>query len=990
MQARLLSVITPRHTRLHRAPDSQSFLRAVAELVPAGPAARRTAVIAATSAAAAQLRQSLENIIPRAITLPAIVSRDEWYASLHERLPQAAPRLADVDREVMLRSAASEAIQDGAEPPFRLRPGLIAEMLAFYDALRRQHRTVEAFERLLAGTLEPSVEIDRGARRLLQQTRFLAAAFRAFERKMAACPCLDEHGIRALASSTPLTLPLEQVIVTVADRAADPFGLWPADFDLLTRMPGLQRVDVIATEHLLATGFHERVSELLPGLEEIRAATASSAQPVLVIPSPEEGGGNARWFVSRDREEELVAVARMMKDSERAGDRFAVVFQNPLPYLYLARKVFDNAGIAYQTFDALPLAAEPAAAAFDLVCTFVTSGFTRASTVALLRSPHFSFGVEERDVGALDVALSEGHYHGGRDDLVRLVDGWDAAATGRHAARLQRAVCAGRAALEAADELASLAHDAPAGEHLDTLLGFLRRHQKGVRPLFLDDAEEKGAVPLFAERQLRAHAAIHTLLVGLRDAHARYDQSPIALPDVVAMARRWIEAQTFTPRSGERGIQLLDARAARYADVDEIRIVGLVEDEWPDRSARNIFYTPHLLGQLGWAGDAPHLAAERAAFRDLLSLPRERVSLSTFTLENDALASASQFLDETGEIGLSTCEQPVEPLRRIFVREALTSDSIVPGMLTTQSAEWLSLRASRTSGDDEAFHGKAGGHRPEAHAVSAVEQYLVCPFKYFAKYVLDLEEEVDEEPTLMPQARGRFLHDVFQAFFAEWQQAGRGAITPRTLARAIDEFAAVAERQLARLPATDRAIERTRLLGSAAAAGLGERVLRIEAGRRTELLERLLERSLDGEVELAAADGKRRIRVRGTADRIDLLADRTLRLLDYKSGRAPKRARAIQLPVYGAAAVEHLEGYRGHHWRLVEAGYVALGGPYAFVAVNARNETLDRAIEEGQRRFVGTIDRIAAGEFPVTPDEPFLCTLCPYPSVCRKDYVGDE
>jgi len=26
----------------------------------------------------------------------------------------------------------------------------------------------------------------------------------------------------------------------------------------------------------------------------------------------------------------------------------------------------------------------------------------------------------------------------------------------------------------------------------------------------------------------------------------------------------------------------------------------------------------------------------------------------------------------------------------------------------------------------------------------------------------------------------------------------------------------------------------------------------------------------------------------------------------------------------------------------------------------------------------------------VRPDEPFLCNWCPYPGVCRKDYVGDE
>ena len=108
-------------------------------------------------------------------------------------------------------------------------------------------------------------------------------------------------------------------------------------------------------------------------------------------------------FVHRDREEELIAIARRLK-AGRAGpppslDRVAVVFKRPLPYLYLAREVFGSAGLPYQAFDALPLAAEPFAAALDLVFEFVESGFTRRSMVALLRSPHFVFRHDDRPIG---------------------------------------------------------------------------------------------------------------------------------------------------------------------------------------------------------------------------------------------------------------------------------------------------------------------------------------------------------------------------------------------------------------------------------------------------------------------------------------------------------------------------------------------------------------------------------------------------------------
>ena len=62
-----------------------------------------------------------------------------------------------------------------------------------------------------------------------------------------------------------------------------------------------------------------------------------------------------RW---RDRSS---AVRREIWNGPRSS------FQRPLPYLYLARQVFPDAETPYQALDSLPLAAEPFAAALDLV-----------------------------------------------------------------------------------------------------------------------------------------------------------------------------------------------------------------------------------------------------------------------------------------------------------------------------------------------------------------------------------------------------------------------------------------------------------------------------------------------------------------------------------------------------------------------------------------------------------------------------------------------
>ena len=88
------------------------------------------------------------------------------------------------------------------------------------------------------------------------------------------------------------------------------------------------------------------------------------------------------------------------------------------------------------------------------------------------------------------------------------------------------------------------------------------------------------------------------------------------------------------------------------ARIDELRLVGLVESDWPERAARNIFYPASLLAQLGWPADQDRLSASRTRFQDLLRLPRTRVSLSTFTLEEDAIVSPSPLLEDVDAVGL--------------------------------------------------------------------------------------------------------------------------------------------------------------------------------------------------------------------------------------------------------------------------------------------------------------------------------------------------
>jgi RecB family exonuclease len=961
-------VITPRTTRLWRTPDLKAFQRAIVDLIPLDPfAAADCAVIVPSRGAAEALHRTIEDVSLHAAgvrAIPDLLTREEFYAHVRARLPAAPAPLSAFEREVLLRRSANDAAEAGAEPPFNVRAGLVAAILELYDDLRRMNKTVADFDRLLSGTLEPGAGYDRGAARLLQQTRFLVETFERFEAALAGTGRADEHAFREyLLSSDGQSY--RHVIVTVGDRAVDSNGLWTADFDLLARLHGLETLDVVSTDGLLDAGFQQRLHDLLPGIEERRYARAS---PLPVLVTPDSGDAPALVLVCRDREEELAESVRSIK---RAGggarlDRTAIVFQRPLPYLYLARQVFTEGRVPWQAFDALPLAGEPFAAAIDLVFSAAAAEYTRAALLSLLRSPHLHFetdGVvlDAEALAALDRAMIDRKYLGGVDRLRAFADGGDAAAS---------------IAASAAIELEGALNGGTASAQIDGVLAFIRSHER----LPLPEDEWHG-------RHMRARAAVLSALETLRDAHAAYDDRPLSVAELSGAVRRWIEGQTFSLRRGDSGVLLLDARAAAYADLDDVRIVGLIESEWPEPSPRSIFYPQSLLAQLGWPSETDRIRAARVLFQELLRLPHRRVALSTFSLENDALVSPSVLLDDVAAVGLPVERMAADDRRtRVFTHEALAIEPLAADAVTGEASEWLAMRVHR-AGAERTPAGRSDPAPAPTYAVSRVETYLACPFRYFAAQVLRLPEERDVQGWMTPQERGVFMHEVFEEFFERWQAAGRGAITCANVAEAIEAFREIAERRLADLPEGDRALERTFLLGSAAAPGLAERAFAFEIEDGVEVRERLLEYELKGTFTFAADGRTRQIPIRAKADRIDLLEDGTMRVIDYKLSRPPDRKRALQLPIYGVAAQQALDGHGGRRWTLSRAGYVAFKHKGAFADIG---QNLDGAVADGQARLIAAVDGIERGEFPVRPEDPFLCTWCPYPTVCRKDYVGDE
>jgi RecB family exonuclease len=276
--------------------------------------------------------------------------------------------------------------------------------------------------------------------------------------------------------------------------------------------------------------------------------------------------------------------------------------------------------------------------------------------------------------------------------------------------------------------------------------------------------------------------------------------------------------------------------------------------------------------------------------------------------------------------------------------------------------------------------------------VSKVDRYVDCPFKYFSETILRLPEEREEMSGLTPLERGTLVHALFEEFYRAWQVEGRGTITPATLPDALERFEAIAHAAFARLPAADRALEETRLLGSIVARGIAERVFELEADDGGDVVDRLVEIDLHGTFMFPQLSGiiQKPIDIRGKADRIDVFRDGSLRIVDYKLSRLPDES-SVQIGAYAHCAQQWLQHRDGRTHPVRAAMYIAFGDDRRLEArLGGSDQPVEMAVAARASEFAAKIELIEAGQFPPRPLRPGDCQFCRFAGVCRKEYALDE
>jgi ATP-dependent helicase/nuclease subunit B len=304
-------------------------------------------------------------------------------------------------------------------------------------------------------------------------------------------------------------------------------------------------------------------------------------------------------------------------------------------------------------------------------------------------------------------------------------------------------------------------------------------------------------------------------------------------------------------------LAILGTQEARLLHFDLVILGGLNEGTWPANAANDPFLSRPMRAALGL--EAPERRIGLAA-HDFLSLGAAPAVLMTRALKQDGAPTV-----------------PSRWLQRI-----------------TQLAAGLkaetSLRASKLLDHARALDAappvdrvRRPAYVPRAHlpglTITDVETWLRDPYAVYAKHILGLKvlRPLEEEPG--PRERGIAVHAALEAFHTEFPSDLPDDAETHLMRHgdaAFRDVGATSEVLALWRPRFARAVRW--FVGA-------ERERRAAAARSHA--------EVKGRMEMPRDDGA--FELRGRADRIDVLPDRSATIIDYKTGRAPTHSQIEKL-----------------------------------------------------------------------------------------------
>ncbi|MEW6128928.1 MAG: PD-(D/E)XK nuclease family protein [Acidobacteriota bacterium] len=782
----------------------------------------------------------------------------------------------------------------------------------------------------------------------------------------------------------------------------------------------------------------EQIADL-PG--ESFDETGQASQPINIISAP-------------DRGVEVRAVAREIKrltiEDNFALEDITIVCRSLATYAHHCERIFAECGIRVMLDCQLALAENPCVIAVIKLLQLEINHFRRRLVIDALRSPYFDFSafeltgerVDVLDDLSLKAGVMQGHNQWieaiekpakktGEDENADIVE-FDKLPEPALRSSLANQVKAFFQALSF-PENEQRKNYAQRIKNLLTKLQVAERIQLG-----------KSAV---------VDALALQRLLALLDFFASERAQGDALESAKILSRELFFADFFRainqisfarPDNRHPAILVQEAHNLRPRTYRAIFIVGLNEGEFPKKSAETAPYTRLEKANLRRAGidftettsDAGadltqfHKAMTRATQRLFLSYARTDFAggelLKSYLLDEVCAVA------ETRELRLSQIETAdaksfdeaasLEELAQrtaLAMRKQLDSDKpLSPNpliksastLLTGSLTSWTTtVRASqierlRLAGLGRGIYGGIIANEKLAAKIqqqfnedylfsaSKINDYGLCPFRFFARNVLRLAPVDEPREGFAPDRLGTAYHEILERAYRMLKEQGM-ALSEATFATAAEIVEQVSEAVLTEM--LEKGEVRQTPLWEFEKADMKKRVVNL---LRAEMHWNADNAAVPVRFEQRFGYGKQpplvigslsgNIRIRGQIDRIDE-RDGELVVIDYKTARTPVSAREaeagrnLQLPIYLMAADRVLLPDKA-----VAAGYyLHITSCKKGSELPKKNLSVKEVVEKAEDFINDYVSSIRRAEFPIAPNQN-RCPPCEFETMCRIQSLG--
>ena len=521
--------------------------------------------------------------------------------------------------------------------------------------------------------------------------------------------------------------------------------------------------------------------------------------------------------------------------------------------------------------------------------------------------------------------------------------------------------------------------------------------------------------------------------------------------------KRALSVVPCTPGRGLAMVEVLDVLDARPMRFDHLVFLGLVEGGFPRRyqdssligesdrkrwsaegvdldSRRDLSAREMLLFYLGmtrpdktlWLGyscqdDDPQASPASPYLQGIveqlggMELARrtsliERIGPGEFTPSAGRIATAGQAV----LAGLAGRFQPALDDEKLGINWAVRHAAEIVSAFSR--GLWLNYRRWQPGNCDE-YDGRLDESAVEAlsadragreiFSASRLSSYSLCPWGYFATYVLDLRPPLSVDRQMEPQAAGLYCHAVLERVFTRLRDRLGEAFVPANvgdgeLLAELDRAMADQDESIATRPPAYPALWRAQrsrirdeliayLLELKSDRPVGVPIhLELAFGCGTDRLNSCDPASRPEPVTLDTPDGP--VRLRGQIDRVDRLLDADpcgVMVIDYKTGRLATKndvqaGRSLQLPIYAWAAGQLL------NMPVYAAAFHRIGSGksksrHLMGGLPGEKEKIDSFLDdlESSRNTIGRIAReIGMGRFDLSPAAN-CPSYCPHRMICQ-------